>query len=91
MGNMKELESGVERERTQLDDVRVLCKVDISKYDLDVSWTSGALFHFESGVDAELWAESQSQHVRGTFHLKENTPGTEPLEADYYLHYRPPD
>jgi hypothetical protein len=76
--------------RDAQDELRLLCKVDVQRYGLDVDWVNGALFHFLSRREVEMWVDSQNQRVDGNLHLKESSPDDEVLPADLYLHYRPP-
>jgi hypothetical protein len=76
--------------RTDAGEVSVLCRVDVEEHGLAVEWTDGALFHFDSVAAAERWVQRQNERVRGNLHLKTDTPGSDVLDPDRYLHYRPP-
>ena len=70
-------------------EIRILCKVDVNGHELEVDWTNGAIFHFSSDRQVDLWIQTQNSNVPGTLHLKTDSPGDGQLDPDYYLYYRP--
>jgi len=67
--------------------IRVRCTADSLDHDLDVSWTRGAIFEFDSLEDAERWLTGQNARVRGTLFLSRVPAGEDALSVDYYVKY----
>lgn len=67
--------------------VKIRCAVDSVANDLDVDWTRGAIFEFESVEHAERWLEDQNRRVRGTLFLSRVPEGEGVLSIDYYVKY----
>lgn len=83
--------TGDESANAQTGLVMVRCTADSLAHDLDVSWTRGAVFEFESFEAAERWVEEQNFRVPGTLFLTEVPDGTDPLDLDYFLKYNSPN
>lgn len=90
---MNGVHDGSKREdsaRTDAEPTTVRCAVDPLGHDLDVSWTKGAIFEFESFEGAERWVADQNARVPGTLFLSEVPDGTGQLDLDYYVKYNAP-
>lgn len=70
--------------------VRIQCQADQRIYDIDVSWTKGALFEFRSEERARAWVEEQNLAVPGRLFLEEAPDRTDGLSVDYHLKYVQP-
>lgn len=71
--------------------VTVKCTTNSLAHDLDVPWTKGAIFEFDSFDGAERWVEKQNLSVPGTLFLAEVPDGTGPVPVNYYVKYSSPD
>lgn len=71
--------------------VRVRCTTDTVSRDLDVDWTKGAIFEFESTDAAERWVSAQSSTVPGTFYLADARPEQAALSVTYHVKYTAPE
>lgn len=72
------------------DPVRVRCTTDAVGHALDVDWTRGAIFEFESRDEAERWVAAESHGVPGTFYLADAPEGAD-LSVAYHVRYTGPD
>lgn len=70
--------------------VRVRCTTDSVHQGLDVTWTKGAIFEFESFEAAERWVAAESAAVPGTFYLADVPPDEAELSVAYYVKYNAP-
>lgn len=73
------------------DPVRVRCATDTVRHGLDVTWTKGAIFEFESSGAAERWVAAESGSVPGTFYLADVPREETELSVEYYVKYNKPD
>lgn len=71
--------------------VRVRCTTDTVGHDLDVDWTKGAIFEFESTDAAERWVSAQSATVAGTFYLADAPAEQAALSVAYHVKYNAPE
>lgn len=91
---MKEVDGqGGDGESTAAGDgpVRVRCTTDAVGNDLDVDWTRGAIFEFESRRAAERWVVAESSAVPGTFYLADAPPEQAELSVAYHVKYTAPE
>lgn len=89
---MNDVERGsLDTETTAERPVRVRCTTDSVSHGLDVTWTKGAIFEFDSTEAAERWVSTESRSVPGTFYLAD-VPGDEAaLSVAYYVKYTAPE
>lgn len=67
--------------------IRVRCSTCPVRHELDVPWTKGAIFEFESSEAVEQWLHDQNGKVPGRLFLS-RVPGNDtPLSVDYYVKY----
>lgn len=76
---------------TESTPIRIECKPDAVDLGLDVSWTRGAIFEFDSEEAATLWVEDENFQVPGQLFLAEANGTSNGLLVDYHLKYSSPD
>lgn len=87
--------SGLERskrgEQRSEDLILVRCTADPLKDDLDVDWTKGAIYEFESDEAVQRWLTRQNARVPGRLFITKSHQVTGPLDVDYYIKYQSGD
>ena len=70
--------------------VRIRCQADRRVYGIDVAWTKGAVFEFDSEASARDWVVEQNRGVPGRLRLEEARGTGERIPVDFNLKYDRP-
>lgn len=71
--------------------VRIRCQTDRRVYGIDVAWTKGAVFEFDSEATARDWVVEQNRGVPGRLRLEEARGTEDGIPVDYNLKYDSPN